>query len=195
MLPKGNDEEYDSLIYRYKQGDNNALTEIYRRMEFLVYYFCHRFLEQKNLKATNYFFDAIYTEAFNSVLVAIKSYKRHSGNFVNLFWTIAYNKCNDVLKKQEKLYSEIVIAPDVIDGAYTAFHDVSNEEDERERIVSEIITANKELFTKEELIVYFLLISSKSVENISLISGINESKVYRVRKNLIEKIRKLLNIM
>jgi len=178
----------DILVEKLKQGNNNALDELYRRYSGKLYFYCKKsayHLNPQDLEDT-------VQDIFVKVIRSINSFNRSKASFSTWIFRIAHNLCVDLIRKhsRHKTYSITSIKDKGNDKGYSINEDMLEDkgksiedkfaEEKVEKAVNDCIARLKNFSEQQALILYYL--NDKVYREIS---GVMKRSISMVR-NLIK---------
>ena len=180
------DEELVNII---QQGNKEAFLELYKRFNGLFYSVSYSFMN--NYHIPHLYLDDFISVATDSLMVAVEKYVPGDNKFISFWWSIALLKFKNYYSKNADLQ---------LSCSEEAFLDKKRQKLKDSEPVSEyemdpitedmIETINENIskFTKDEIIfLQFAFIGYKPLEIGNIVEW-KKSKMFRVRRNALNKL-------
>lgn len=180
------DEELVNII---KQGNKEAFLELYKRFNGLFYTVSYSFMN--NYHIPHLYLDDFISVATDSLMLAVEKFDSKENKFVSFWWSIAITKFKNYYAKNTTL--QLSCAEDTfLDKQRNKLQDVEpSSEYEVDPLTEDMIsTINQNIskFTKDEIIfLQFSFFGYSSLE-IGKIIEWKRSKLFRVRRNALNKL-------
>ena len=180
------DEELVNII---KQGNKEAFLELYKRFNGLFYTVSYSFMN--NYHIPHLYLDDFISVATDSLMLAVEKFDSKENKFVSFWWSIAITKFKNYYAKNTTL--QLSCAEDTfLDKQRNKLQDVEpSSEYEVDPLTEDMIsTINQNIskFTKDEIIfLQFSFFGYSSLE-IGKIIEWKRSKLFRVRRDALNKL-------
>ena len=180
------DEELVNII---KQGNKEAFLELYKRFNGLFYTVSYSFMN--NYHIPHLYLDDFISVATDSLMLAVEKFDSKENKFVSFWWSIAIIKFKNYYAKNTTL--QLSCAEDTfIDKQRNKMQDVEpSSEYEIDPLTEDMInTINQNIskFTKDEIIFLQFSFFGYSALEIGKIIEWKRSKLFRIRRNALDKL-------
>ena len=173
----------ESLVVKAKDNKKDAINELIK--EFTPYIINI----SKKTFIPSYTYEDILSECYTSLLVAIKRYNINRHRFVAYALTAIKNNLWLLAKRNKKINLDYV---DFINEI--AADDIKIDDNLLNNEEADYLTSIISKLSSEEYTLYkYLFIDNKSIKEYAYINNLQYHTVYWMRKNLLYKIKKLIN--
>ena len=180
------DEELVNII---KQGNKEAFLELYKRFNGLFYTVSYSFMN--NYHIPHLYLDDFISVATDSLMLAVEKFESKENKLVSFWWSITIMKFKNYYAKNTTL--QLSCAEDTfLDKQRNKMQDVEpSSEYEVDPLTEDMIATinqNISMFTKDEIIfLQFSFFGYSSLE-IGKIIEWKRSKLFRIRRNALDKL-------
>lgn len=178
-------ENIELLVLKAKAGNTNALKEIMQRFHYFI------LKESSKYKIPSYDYQDIVQHGYLTIIKCINMYKKNNDSFNGYVINAIKNNYNALLRGNIKNYKEIP-NDTLLDLERPGYEFTIEEQIIAYEEAEKLHKAINNLDTLEKIIIQEFYFNDKSIADISTELNISTTKLYRLKKTILNKLYNIL---